>query len=315
MPQTFKLSDAVLFDEIQQAWRVHADASRYPSPIPGMMAHDELVFLRWAAERLIKPEDTIIDMGPLAGSSTLALATGLRQCGRRNQKIIHTYDLWRYDPSFDSFFPGHSLKPGDNTFPLFWKNVQEVQDIVEPHRGDIREMHWNEYPIGILFLDAAKTPEVMAHVVREFLPSLREDGIFVQQDYVSSQHPWIHVAQELLMDNFEVADSPLGGTVNFLCTAPIAGELLRDDYFSSMKPQEVCRLIRCAASRLVGWEKLCVELSESYYWLMHGAFAEAGSILDRVCSDPHNNEHVKRDGEVIRSYLSTKSSPYPEYLL
>ncbi len=314
MARTFKLADGILFNDIPQAWRVDPHSSIYPNPISGMMAHDELVFLRWAGEHLIDQHASIIDMGPLAGSSTLALATGLRQSGYRNRTIIHSYDLWNYCPDFEQFFPGNSLKAGDNSLPLFEENIQDFRDLVEPHRGDIYDMHWDGSPIGILFLDAAKSPRVMAKIVREFLPSLSKNGVFVQQDYVSSQHPWIHIAQELCMDNFEVADSPFGGTVNFRCTDSIFGGLLQDDYFSSMEQSKAVQLLRSSASRLVGWERLCVELSESYYWLMHGAFVEAGSILERVCSDRNYSDHVKADVDAIQSYLSTKTRPYPEYL-
>jgi Methyltransferase domain len=309
---TSKLRNAVLFDETQQPWRSHPGSSSYHNPVLGMMAPDEFAFLRWAAETQIDPGDKVVDMGPLAGGSTLALARGIMHNPNvRTGKLVHSYDLWRFNAVYSPFFPGHQLKDDDDTFPLFWENVKECHDLIVPHCGDIGEMAWDGDPIGILFVDAAKTPSVMAHIVNAFLPSLRPGGILIQQDYVSSQHPWIHIAQELLMDHFEIADSPFGGSVCFRLVTSLEGRFLPPTFFGEMETQQARELLRRAAAKIAGWHGLCVQLSEAHFCLWIGDFASAEFILDRVVADPDYCNFVAADVEVIKSCLTGRSRLNP----
>jgi hypothetical protein len=308
MPRTPKLTDAILFDGIQQPWRRDLHCRAYPNPIVSMMSHDEMVFLRWIAEHQTQPGDAIIDMGPLAGGSTLAMARGAR-ASNASEKIIHSYDLWRYYEGHAAYFPGNNLHEGDDVFPLFWGHVAEVHQYVCPHKGDICTMTWAGEPIGILFLDAAKHPLVMAHVVNQFLPFLRPGGIFVQQDFVSCASPWIHIAQELVSERFDVVDSPFGGSVCFLCKDQNSRDHLPPDFFSSLSPECGRNLIQRAALRVHSEERLCVDLSEAYYCLMLGNFNEAGAILERVCDDPNFGDVVKPDATIIAGHLTRGERP------
>lgn len=306
--KTFKLADALLFDGVEQPWRADAEATAYINPIVSMMCADEIAFLRWAAERFHQPGHRIVDMGPLAGGSTRALAAGVVAAEPNARAVVHSYDLWRYCEGHAAFYRHPNRSHDASTVDLWRANLGDYAHLTEAHPGDLATHAWPGDPISILFLDAAKSPALMAHVANEFAPALSIGGLFVQQDYVSAVHPWIHVAHELLMDHFEIADSPGGGTVNFICTKQVPRGALQRDYFSD--PMAVCAHLARAAERLCGWERLCVLLSGAYYSLMRGDFDDAEATLQSVRAHAdYYAPAVDADADCIQAFLETRARP------
>ena len=137
-----------------------------------------------------------------------------------------------------------------------------------------------------MFIDAAKSPTLMRHLVTEFFPHLTPGALVIHQDYVSAECPWIHVAAILLKDHFEWMDSPDGGTVCARLLEPVPADLLRADYYDALSIEAGCHLLDCAADVCVGWERLCVVLAQANFVLARGDSVHSREILRRVIADP-----------------------------
>ena len=284
MAATFKLADAVLFDGGLQPWRELSLPWTSGQPVPSMMSPDELAFLHYLARIQYRGEGAIVDLGPLAGGSAYALASGMGASAFR----VHSFDYWRSWADCGQWFPGLDLQPGDDLLPAFLDNLGPYKERIVPYQGDILSQSWCGEPVEIIFIDAAKSPMLMLHIIREFYPRLVQGGWLVHQDYVSSRCPWIHIAERELRDYFEVYDSPFGGTVCFRLIRKFPRDAVPGvDYFARLPLDRARQLLRDAELLFsVCWERLCVRLAAAHYLLMAGQFIEAKETFDQVISDP-----------------------------
>ena len=271
-----------------------------------MICDDELRFLHYLGRRH-QGLGACVDFGPLAGSSTYALASGLAAAG--SDARIYSYDLWRFYPDWQRFFPRVQLQPGDDILPLFMENLGRHRGRVVPTKGDICHAEWKREPIEIMFIDAAKTPDVMRHIVNVFYPYLVPGALIVHQDYVSAQCPWIHIVDRLLRDFFEYADSPYGGSICVRVKKPMPANLLPANYYDSIAVEDARTLLAQARGIFPDcWERLCVWLAEAYYFTSREMMTEATWVLEQVIHDPAYDEpHLRFDldyvGERIRATL------------
>src|SRR5690349_19914597 len=141
------------------------------NPIPGMINDDESRFLHWIARNHVSDDSHIDVRGGLAGGSIHSMCSGLalNTCAVGHSRV-HSYDLWRFYPAWSSFFPGANLRLGDDIHPHFRKNLGDFQNIIVTHPGDVLQHRWTGEPIEVLFIDAAKSPDVWLHMLREFVP-------------------------------------------------------------------------------------------------------------------------------------------------
>jgi hypothetical protein len=273
MTATYKLAEAALFPEGQlQPWRA-VPVPWQVFPIRSMICDDEVRFLYYLTSHCYRATGCVVDMGPLAGGSTYAMAAGMRT-GQ-----IHSYDLWTFFDGFEAYVG--DMPMGADLLPLFRRNTAEFARCVIPHQGNLLHQRWISKPIEIMFVDAAKTPELMRHIVNEFFPHLQRGAYVVHQDFVSAEDPWIHVAMGRLEKHFEVMDSPDGGTVCFRVVQPIPPNSLPVDFL-----QEQRHHIRAARRLLPAWHGLCLELAEAHYLALMGSPAEAQVIVDAVSRHP-----------------------------
>jgi hypothetical protein len=272
-----KIAGALSFAVGPQPWRAQA----WPRPsIPSMICADEIDFLYYLARNEYQGRGAILEFGPLGGASTFALAAGAPQA------VLHAYDLWAYFESLGEYFPGYNFRPGQNVLPAFLENIQPYRDRVHTHRGDLRKQRWNRNPIEIVFVDAAKTPESLLHLYREFFPYVVPGGWILWQDYVSGTCPWIHLALEELADYFEYWDSPEGGTVVTRLKKPLPRDALPKNYFSKLPLDHARALLERARLRCPGWEALDVWLAEALWLALSKRPAEAAAVTEAVRRDP-----------------------------
>jgi len=262
-----------------------------------MICSHELKFLYYLTKFYYTRSGAIVDLGPLAGSSTYAMLSGL------GSGPVYSYDLWAFCTGWEMFTGGKTLPLGTDIQSYFHANVAVFGDRVVAHKGDLRDVRWTGGPIEILFIDAAKSPELMRHLADEFLPKLMVGAYVLQQDWVSAGTPWIHVAMGKLRRYFEIVDSPEGGTVCFRVVEPIPEGAL--DAASQVSDAEH---FEAAIRILPGYHGLCVRLSQAHHAILSGNERLAAEIADEVRRDPqYSREHVGFDMDMIESALEAKS--------
>ena len=304
---TFKLSRARLLAPEPQPWRRGLPPIEAINPVPSMFCEDESRFLHWVARHCVSGAGHIVDLGPLAGGSTHALCSGLAlNSAAAARTKVHSYDLWRFFPGWEPFFPGHALKAGDDLQELFRRNVGANQSLVVPHPGDLRRHRWPGEPIEVLFVDAAKAPELWAHLLREFLPHCIPGALVLHQDWVCAECPWIHLTTAALADYLVPVDSPDGGTVAFRIERPVPRALVESDGFFGLAPAVAEARFERAEAWMNGWYALNVRLAKAHYFVMNGAGDEAEALVARVLADADYCDRVRYDVDLVLAALERK---------
>ena len=292
---TFKLKRAVLFDGSHQPWEALQSGFAPTPPIPSMICCHELRFLHYLTKLHYTGTGAVVELGPLAGSSTYALLSGMKS------GLIHSYDLWAFCEGWEMFTNGTTLPLGTDIQSYFQANVAAFGDRVIPHKGDLAEVTWSDGPIEILFIDAAKSPELMLRIADEFFPKLVLGAYVIQQDWVSAGTPWIHIAMGKLAPYFDIVDSPEGGTVCFRVVAPIPEKALASTAHTSD-----AEYFEAAIRVLPNWHALCVRLSEAYHAILSGDRQRAAQIVDEVRMHPlYSRPRVGFDLDLIDSALGS----------
>lgn len=305
---TFKLNQALIFPGGLQVWRKSALPEEKINPIPSMIVADESTYLYWLASEYCTGAGKIVDLGPLAGGSTYALAGGLANNRRVHckEKQIHSYDLWVFWEDHRRLVRGAPLRQGDDVQPVFEANLRQFLPSIVPHKGDLTTFPWTDGPIEILFVDAAKEPRVMTHVANQLFPHLIPGrSIVIHQDWVCAEDPWIHIFTEHLRDYFAYVDSPDRGSVCFLNTKQVPPNLFDEHFFETLPVQEGMRLLESARRNLRDWFQLCVWLAEANYLTLHQRFAEAAQIVAAVQAHPDFCPNVQYDVDLVKGKIAS----------
>lgn len=303
---TFKLRRAQLLAAEQQPWRRGSPPLEAINAVPSMICEDEAQFLHWIAKHCVSGEGQIVDLGPLAGGSTHALCSGLALNSAAGRTKVHSYDLWRFFAGWEQFFPGIALNAGDDLHGLFRRNVRAYERLVVSHPGDMREYRWPGEAIEVLFIDAAKAPEVWAHILREFLPHCRPGALIVHQDWVCAECPWIHLTTAALEDYLVPVDSPDGGTVAFRVERPVPRALAEKDDFLKLAPASAEARFKRAVSWMNGWYALDVLLARAHYLVMKGRCDQAEELVSWVLEHPDYHERVRYDVDLVLAALDRR---------
>jgi|GEM_PF-761737 len=307
--QTFKLASARLLNEDLQPWRQVTLPMEGINPIPSMINEDESRYLYWIAKSWYRGEGAILDLGPLAGGSTHALAAGLDKNetalkGKKTPVKIHSYDMWQFYADWGRFFPGVEIGELQDIMPHFIKNLGNYAKYVSPTKGNILDLKWNADPIEILFINSAKNPYENSHIIQALFPSLIPGkSVVIHQGYISSLYPWIHLTMAALWDYFTVVDSPDGGSICFVLNKKIPKNKIPNDFYQKVDLATAREHFAFARSFLKGWYQLCVWLSEAHYLALIGEFAEAKRITDAVAEHPNFCNQVQYDLNLVRKLL------------
>lgn len=192
----------------------------------------------------------------------------------------------------------------DDALPHFLENLGLHSARARPTKGDLLKTTWTAGPIELLFIDAAKSAGLMHHICREFFPALVPGrSVVVEQDYISAECPWIHLAHEALSDYFEVVDSPFGGTVAFINTRQISRGAL-DDLLAPRSAPESALLFANATERLCGWPRLCVKLAKAHHMALVGELTAAREELYDVERSHDMAPNVDYDLNLVKAAIN-----------
>lgn len=295
-PASFKL-EACQFWERPQLWRDVAPP--FVNPIPSMITPDEATFLYWISRDIYTGEGSILDMGPLAGGSTYALASGLRD----NEAVqadcksgrIQSFDLWRYLEDHQVFFPDLAKPADGDLLPAVIANLGALSTFVTHHKGDINLHKFQPQPVEIAFVDIAKTPETWHHIAHGVLPSLIPGGLLLQQDLVSVDCPWLQMFMVDFAEYFEIMDSPIGGTVAYRLTKPLPLSAI-SAYYDSGDDYQHCDVdlavekFACLENQFVGLYRLVIRSGAGHFLASRGRYQEVEEIINSMLRDPDYDE-------------------------
>jgi len=131
----------------------------------GQRLLNSLAGLIWLAEEKFEGWGAIVELGVWLGSSSAALAEGLRR--QNSAAKIHSLDLFRWE-NYMTDLAGPVLKEGDDFLPLYLKETAPYSRWIEPRKADLMNASWDGGPIEILFVDSAKTWDLANAILNGF---------------------------------------------------------------------------------------------------------------------------------------------------
>lgn len=272
------------FARILYTERQHATPELYE--IGSMLGHDERLLLHWATRVGNPSADAVVDAGCFLGGSTVSLGHGIKaRPAGAPQSPLHVYDLFLFGAESEKAWvpDGFEFAVGGSTVPVFEHHVREVRGLLTVHRGDVRLEHWTDGPIGVLFIDIAKSWDTGDAVWREFFPSLVANAsLVVQQDLVHWGHPWCGVVMELLADHFDYLGWAWFSSAVYRCVRPVDASDLPSSLRRDLSLQEALGLLDRAAERLGEPIGGSVRLSGAVVLAGHRRFSEARARVDEI---------------------------------
>jgi hypothetical protein len=187
-----------------------------------MLSRDEKQYLIWLTSEKYEGWGAIVELGAWLGSSTVALAEGLRRRGATS--MIESFDLFRWE-TYMSDAVSADLNAGDDFLPLFMREVGDYAHWIQAHKVDLLNYTWEGGPIEILFIDSAKTWDLTNAVLKSFGPRLLPGrSRVVLQDF---RYGYAHCLP-LIFDSRpdvwkQVEDLKAGPTVTFVPLKPLFG--------------------------------------------------------------------------------------------
>jgi hypothetical protein len=236
-----------------------------------MLLPDELRLLDYLADAYYEGRGVIVDAGCFLGGSTIALASALRRNlarrRRREQPLIHSYDLFQIEDWTRGVFFPESARAGDSFRHIFDRNIAAFADLVAVHPGNITAAPWIGAPIEILFVDVAKHWTVCdwlsANFFRHLIPGR---SIVVQQDYLYHHwNAWIHVTMEYYRDHFEMLCDTTYNSVVFLHTKAFGRRAIRPKTVASLTDAEKATLMDRAAARFSGEQQRMLVAAKEHF--------------------------------------------------
>ena len=253
--------------------------------IRSMLSTHEIALL-YACARDLWDGGAIVDLGPLVGASTWALAKGLMEREKPpTVPIIHSFDLWRAEGAYSSYLHESQKGAAGSVLGEWIRATEGYHDVCEPHQGDLSTWEWDERPISILFVDVAKTWELNNQIVSTMFPCLQPGGILIQQDYIHWNEYWIHLEMARFRAYFEHCQFLRGATSFYRCieTPPLElcltpGNSL--DYEHQIELLESERELAPASIQEV------MKVAAAKHAMDNQDFDRAGNLLESVSLEP-----------------------------
>lgn len=263
-------------------------------PWPSLL--DELAFLdlttpweqAWVERRIARAPGSgaVVELGPWLGAVSQAIARGLERAGRTDG--FDTYDTFTFTdieqrtagtPLADRFSDGSSFRP------LFDRRMAAHPGVARVHQGDITAARWPGGPIGLLFVDLAKTWDVWSHVRSEFVRAVPVDGVIVQQDWAHVNTPWLHLWHHRWRSHL-VPLPPINHStaVAFEVTSALPDDAFRADQLASYPPDEVRRAFAWSQGLVHPKWRSNVAGAEVMLHALHGEHADAIEAMMRAAA-------------------------------
>ena len=228
-----------------------------------MLTDREREYLRTFAFKEYAGQGAIVDLGCWLGSSTIALASGLREHSdlQLRSALVHAYDRFIWDGWMNGVSAVRQTpldgryKPGESFQEACREQTEPWKDNIRFYPGDLSSIGWSHGPIEFLFVDAMKSWQLTNSIIHDFYPSLIPGiSTLVQQDFGNSYVYWIHLITYRLRDYFQpVYDIRYSESLCFKYVKQIPESLLQAEY--SCHHSRMMRLTQPLTTRNASWPK------------------------------------------------------------
>lgn len=187
-----------------------------PARIPTMITPEEIRYLYWLGRDFWDGDTDVVEFGPWLGGSTYCLAAGMAANPRRAEAArLHVVDNFVWQDFMATIEP-LELEAGNSFQARFETNLEELSELLEVHRArlpdepivDINfdapllddtslplfEATLLDRPLGIVFVDGAKSWRGLSHMLRELAPRCVPGAtLIVLQDVKLAGAYWIQM--------------------------------------------------------------------------------------------------------------------------
>ncbi len=287
-----------------------------------MLTPEEKQYLTWLTSEKFEGWGAVVDLGPWLGSSSAALAEGLKRRGVHHR--VHSFDRFQWDPSYMEPVASTGLDQNDDFLHIFTQEIGHYAPWIDARKQDLMDYRWDGGPIEILFVDAAKSWELMNAIFRGF-GSFLEPGRsrIVLQDFRFDCR-WLPLAFDSRPDLWEeVEDVDDGWTVAFIPLKPLAGPgRIHSDYSDEAFPlQSADRILRDRIDReepskrsfflrMLNQRYLSAQPAEKEQSLTSGLLNQGLSVAEMALLRPWNQVSVPAAVDQIPSMLSKDEKQY-----
>lgn len=273
--------------------------------IRSMLSTHEIALL-YACAKDAWVSGAIVDLGPLSGASTWALAKGLtdRKEGTPEEPgIIHSYDLWRGEDSYRNYLTDYRCSRSSSLLGHWIEVLDGYHNLCEPHQGDFCTWQWDGSEIGILFIDVAKSWKLNNHVVSTMFPALQPGSILIQQDYIQWNEYWIHMEMARFSDYFEHCQFLRGATSFYRCIKTPPSNICESS-LTKLSYQERVELHELERSKAPASINEVMKIAAAKHAMDNHDFLAARKYLDDVDVSVKTDNPLIEVSGIVKSNLS-----------
>ncbi|MDH3310520.1 MAG: hypothetical protein OEM95_07530 [Gammaproteobacteria bacterium] len=252
-----------------------------------MLYHEEKQYLVWLTAEKFEGWGAIVDLGPWLGSSSAALAEGLKRRSRPDK--VHSFDLFKWALSYMEESAHVDLNDGEDFLPLFIREIGDYAERIEPRREDLMRYRWDSGPIEILFVDAAKTWELTNAILRGFGDNLIPgQSRVVLQDFRFHRTHWLPLIFDSRPDLWQEIESVEDGTtVTFMPLKPLHELVgMNPEYSEETFPlRSAEHLLRSRMAKETPWNRHLFLRTLYKKCLIEGAVDKTQAVSEELLAD------------------------------
>ena len=217
-----------------------------------MLSPGEIVSLYMLTRMYLPPDGRIAELGAYLGGTTCVFGEALRRLGY-SHPCLEVYDFFEHNESSRKRLSQDPDFEPDSFFRIWERNTTAYRQLIELHRGDLREEANKEtVPLDTLYVDVVKHDSLINPVMQKFVPRLRVGGLLIHQDYFHWQSPWVVYSTERIIDHCEIIGTVSNHTMILKLAEPVPRIDIVLDYVDGLSRTEILALMGRAIQRYPG---------------------------------------------------------------